>query len=558
VASNGFTVTIDQNVNVDSITNAAQTAANAVPLMTSNTTPSGIATRSSVENSSREPYNAFDGNTTGTWWTSLAPQGQWIAYEFTSSKLITKYKFLSHTFIINNFTFEGWDGSAWVVLHTVTGNAVATYTSPELTHTTYYIKYRINVTSVASSGTVNMYELYFFEKGYTLDSVAGGTFNLNSGVTVTCTGGNGIYASNITCLTYAGTGTSTINATINPLTVAPGSHTYTLVHSGTGILNINGNLYVATDCGNRGCLTLTGSGTLNVVGNLLGAQGFCSSPGVSVTTSGIFNLVGNVYGGVNVTALNLIGTSVTTITGNLYGGSNSGRAITLSGTALLTVTGNLLSGDNGGPCINITSGTPNVTIIGNVGSTFGNSTTLLSSAAGSYIKVVGTIFAGLNYNFYSVSPSSINILTGPFISYATGVHPFLVSRMHYQRTFGSYFEYRDSSTGGALPPIASAPATRLVSPDTVVAAPIPANVRQGTVYALGSQTGTMIVPNPANVVKNVPVDNTVGTAVLEPGALWAVPLSAINTTNSIGQRVKNAATVESTGAQIQTTLNNNP
>jgi hypothetical protein len=387
-------------------------------------------------------------------------------------------------------------------------------------------------------------------------AVAGGTFNLNSGVTVTCTGGNGIYASNVTCLTYTGTGTSTINANINPLNVNAGSLTFTLVHNGTGTLNINGNIYASGSGGNKACFDFSGSGICNVVGDFYG--GFGVSPNARVTSSGRLNIIGNLTGGSNVTALDLSGTSITTVTGNLYGGGNSGRPIVMAGTALLTVTGNLLHGDNGGPCISITSGTPNVTIVGNVGSTFGNSSTLLSSAAGSYIKVVGTIFAGLVNNFYSVSPSAINILTGPFISYATGVHPFLVTRMHYQRTFGSYFEYRDSSTGGALPPIASAPATRLVSPDTVVAAPIPANVRQGKSYALGSQVGTMIVPSPANVVKNVPVDNTVGTGALDPSALWNVPLSAINTTGSIGQRVKNASTVESTGAQIQTTLNNNP
>jgi hypothetical protein len=67
----------------------------------------------------------------------------------------------------------------------------------------------------------------------------------------------------------------------------------------------------------------------------------------------------------------------------------------------------------------------------------------------------------------------------------------------------------------------------------------------------------MIVPSPDNVSKNIPVDNTVGTAVLDPTAIWAVPLTSINTSNSIGRRVKNAATVETTGAQIQTTLNNN-
>jgi hypothetical protein len=53
------------------------------------------------------------------------------------------------------------------------------------------------------------------------------------------------------------------------------------------------------------------------------------------------------------------------------------------------------------------------------------------------------------------------------------------------------------------------------------------------------------------------VDNTIGIAVLDPTAIWAVPLTSVNTLNSIGRRVKNAATVETTGAQIQTTLNNN-
>jgi hypothetical protein len=559
VASNGFTVTIDQNVNVDSITNTAQSISTATAAMTGYSTPVGYLVEAS--NNYEPSYQAFDRNGVVRAWVQ-GSMPVWISYTFPTVTIINSYRldmYSSSSYVMQNFTFEGWNGTSWVVLHTVTGNTLSTYTSPSIGNTTPYIKYRFNCTlATPGSAGIIYQEIALYQLGYESAAVAGGTFNLNSGVTVTCTGGNGIYASNVTCLIYSGTGTSTINANILPLQANASSYTYCLVHNGTGILNINGNLYVGLDCGNRGGLTLTGSGTLNVVGNILGSAGFCSSPGISVTASGRFNIIGDIYGGGNVTALDLSGTSVTTVTGNLYGGSNSGRAVVLSSNALLTVTGNLLHGSNGGPCININSGTPNITIIGNVGSTFGNSSTLLSSAAGSYIKVVGTIFAGLNYNFYSVSPSAINILTGPFISYATGVHPFLVTRMHYQRTFGSYFEYRDSSTGGALPPSASAPATRLVSPDTVVAAPIPANVRQGRSYALGSQVGTMIVPSPSNVVKNVPVDNTVGTGVLDPSALWNVPLSAINTSNSIGQRVKNAATVESTGAQIQTTLNNNP
>ena len=338
VASNGFTVTIDVNANVDSITNAATTVTTAVPIMTSNTAPSGIASNSGTTGWN-PAYTAFNGDVSNITFAGNTVVGEFVAYEFTSPKKIGQFSIrFNGTSVSINFSLDAWDGSNWVTIGT--HNTSGGTTSPVFSNPTAYIKYRIQFLTAGVYTQIN--EIYMFE-ALSVAAVAGGTFNLNSGVTVTCTGGNGIYAGNATCLTYTGTGTSTINANINPLTVTPGSYTYTLVHNGTGILNINGNLYVANDCGNRGCLTLTGSGTLNVVGNLFGAQGFCSSPGVSATTSGIFNLVGNVYGGGNVTALNLIGTSVTTITGNLYGGSNTGRAITMSGTALLTVTGNYRS-----------------------------------------------------------------------------------------------------------------------------------------------------------------------------------------------------------------------
>jgi hypothetical protein len=123
--------------------------------------------------------------------------------------------------------------------------------------------------------------------------------------------------------------------------------------------------------------------------------------------------------------------------------------------------------------------------------------------------------------------------------------------MHYKRTLGSYYEFRDNSTNGALPPAGPAPATRLVSPDTVVDAPSPNNVRQGIVYALGSQTGIMKVPSPSNVRLGVPVDNTVGEAVLSPEDIWNHLKSNITTAGSIGERLKNVSTTDITGAQLQ-------
>jgi hypothetical protein len=118
----------------------------------------------------------------------------------------------------------------------------------------------------------------------------------------------------------------------------------------------------------------------------------------------------------------------------------------------------------------------------------------------------------------------------------------------------SYFEFRDSSTNGAVQPGPIAPPARLVVPGYAVDAPTVNNVRFNTVYASGTLTGTLRMPNPASVAFGVPVDNTTGTAVLSPQDVWNVQTSALNTAGSIGKRLKNTATVDSTGDQIAALL----
>lgn len=557
-ASNGFTITIDENCNVDLITNIAQSPVKATPNMTGYTTPSGIVTASSENTPGRNAWLAFDGNG-GTIGQLATANTGWIAYEFPTPIVINLYSWgTGGNENPQNWTFEGWNGSSWVVLHTVTGGPTGGYTSPLIGNNTAYIKYRINVTQTNTTAQRPLwYEINLFEKGSEISSVAGGTFILNSGITVTTV--NGVSASNLTCLTYSGSGTSTIIGSINALTVTPGTYSYTLVHNGSGTLNITGNLNANFGCSNRGCLNFTGSGILNVTGNVYG--GFCNSPNVDVSGTGTMNVVGYVEGGSNVTALNVAGNARVNITGNIGGGSNTGRGVTINGAnTITTITGNLVLGLGGGSALFINAA-GNVTLTGSVGdvTSAGTISLLNTNSVGCYLKIIGTIYAGNGVaHVNSLGSGAINIFTGPFISSVTGTQPFSVARMHYQRTMGSYYEFRDNSTNGALPPIAPAPATRLVSPDTVANSPIPANVRQGVVYAAGSQTGTMIVPSRDNVAKGVLVDNTTGTAVLDADAIWAVPLTSINTLNSIGRRVKNAATVETTAAQIQTTLNNNP
>jgi hypothetical protein len=579
IASNNFTVTIDQNVNVDLLTNTVQTGVSIVPVMTSATTPSGVVTSSGIYDAARADWRAFSGS--GIW---ISPAGstvpQWIAYEFTTPTVVDSYSFPFGWSIANmpkDFLFQGWDGSTWVTLHSVTGNTTSPYNSPSsIGNTTAYIKYRIYVTAInqtnpAGDQFVSTGQIKFFDPGtFTGSSVAGGGFVVSgTGYVVTCTNtGTGILIGATTLFTYSGTGSVIINGNIGGITA---NSINGFLISGAGNVTINGTINASTSSSSTTTINVTAAAILNVNGNVNGlSSGAANANAIRMGTSGgILNLVGNVVvqGTVKQTVSMLAGTTLN-MTGDILcqlSVANSARGVSAS-SAIINLTGNLIMTNFGSVnnvdwyCLDATSCTINIT--GNISA----DTTVNASVSSypliisgtSYLNHIGAITGGKTLPaLYSLSVTSINILTGPFISGSTGTQPLFISRMHYRRTLGSYYEFRDNSTNGALPPAGPAPITRLVSPGTPIDAPAASNVRQGVVYAAGSLTGTMVVPAASNVANNVPVDNTLGTAVLDPNAIWAVPLTSINTLNSIGRRVKNAATVETTGAQIQTTLNNN-
>jgi len=510
VASNGFTVTIDVNINVDSITNTAQTDLGLTATMTSNTTPSGVVSASTILSTSWFAWQAFDKNNGTSWASNTSGPPQWLEYEFPSPTVVNRYVLLANnTDAPVTWDFQAWDGSSWVTLQSiVNAPKVLTFTTYNFTNTTAYTKYRMFMLAPYSQGYMLINELRLTNSVALPSSVAGGGFILNDGVTVTCTGTNGIRNGNTTCITFSALGTYYINSRI-----------------------INN--------GEANCINITAAITLYIVGE-------------------ITNFSGNGSATINAAAA-----CVVYITGNVRGtGTPGGRCIVTSNGAEVRITGNVTtsSGGNANKAI-IINNFSRVYIVGNVfyETTHAGNSDIINNSG--YLNVVGTLNAfSTNGGFYlivSTPSNAINIFTGPFISSPEGIQPLFVSRMHYQRTMGSYYEFRDNSTLGALPPSPPAPATRLVSPDTVADSPVPRDVRQGTIYAAGSQTGTMIVPSRDNVAKGVLVDNTVGTAILDADSIWAVPLTSINTLNSIGRRVKNAATVETTGAQIQQTLNDN-
>lgn len=557
VASNGFTITIDQNINVGSITNAAQSIVDAIPAMTSNTTPSGIASTNAGT-----AWYAFD-KSSNDWIVQTVGPGTWVAYEFTFPIAIDQYYFTGYdpSSSPDNWTFEAWNGTSWIVLHTVTGaTTVTSYVSPLLGNTTAYIQYRLVLNDASAYKRIR--EVGMYQYLGTSPAVAGGGFILNNGVTVTCTGTNGVITGTTTCLTYSGSGVATINASILPANANTGTGVSGLIYSGSGTLNLNGNiLNIAASTTKGPTVLFSGTGTLNFTGTIFGLQ---VNTALSITNTGICNIVGDIFGGNAGIGVTISGNATVNITGNIFpvaGGSTFIAIVNITAvSAIVNMTGNVFSfttTDSISHGINLTSNSTLV-VVGNVIGTSNSSYSGINATANSYIKVIGTIQAGAaRSGFLSTGAGAINILTGPFISHPTGIQPIYVTRMHYQRTLGSYYEFRDNSTNGALPPAGPAPITRLVSPGTAIDAPAASNVRQGVVYAAGSLTGTMVVPAASNVANNVPVDNTVGTAVLDPNAIWAVPLTSVNTLNSIGRRVKNAATVETTGAQLESLIRDN-
>ena len=553
-ASNGFTVTIDENCNVDLITNTVQSPVKATPNMTGYTTPSGIVTFSSQTD--RLAWYAFDGNQ-GTLFQSATANTGWIAYEFPAPIVINAYSWSTGgTENPQNWTFEGWNGSSYVVLHTVTGGPNNSYASPLIGNNTAYIRYRVNVTQTNATFQRPLWaEINLFEKGSDISSVAGGGFILNSGVTVTCTGTDGIVSGTVTCLTYSGATSANIICTGNIVT--PSANSIRTINITSGTLNISAlNLRGGAAGSNRYAIEVSGTGTtLNYTGLItLGGGDY---GGITALTGTIVSVVGDCLApnGSNHSAVLFSGSQLN-ITGLLRGGpgggSNTHGLLATSGTINITgdIEGSINITTNSGVLLN---GQVTINVLGKIAGKAGAG---LSTSQIIYLNHIGTVESSSasittsNIGLNSTNAGAIHLLSGPFISHPTGIQPIYVTRMHYRRTMGSYFEFRNNSTNGALPPAASAPATRLVSPDTVVDAPIPSNVRFGISYALGSQIGTMKVPVAGAVMFGVAVDNTVGTALLSAAQVWNYLRNDISVSGSIGDRLKNCATVESTGSQI--------
>jgi len=132
-----------------------------VPVMTAATVPSGEVTETGEYSASYAGYKAFNHlpwASANEGWINSGTGAAFIAYEFASSKTIIMYTIMSRNAgeSPEDFTFDGWNGSAWIELDSVTGESwtgtgqTKVYT---FSNTTAYIKYRLNTTLVQTHAT---------------------------------------------------------------------------------------------------------------------------------------------------------------------------------------------------------------------------------------------------------------------------------------------------------------------------------------------------------------------------------------------------------------------
>ncbi|MEC0306886.1 discoidin domain-containing protein [Paenibacillus lautus] len=150
---------------------------NAIPAMTSNTAPSGIASAVSSFNAATNPFAAFNRVQDTAGWTTNTLIDCWIQYEFPTPIMIRRYSIKSDGYPLR--TPKDWkllgsnDGVTWTTLdNRVNQTAWGTWATRyfDFPNDTDYKMYRINITAnngdtgANSIDEIEMFEYIFEEK----------------------------------------------------------------------------------------------------------------------------------------------------------------------------------------------------------------------------------------------------------------------------------------------------------------------------------------------------------------------------------------------------------
>jgi hypothetical protein len=201
------------------------------PLMTSNTTPSGVCSASSTLGAGSEAYRAFDTLLTNQWHAANVGCPHWLKYQFPTAETVVSYEIFCQDSYWHpiNFKLQGSnDNSIWTDLDTRTGISMTSgvkYTynisSPDsYTYYRLYISISNNGGAYASCGELRLLkygttELTYDTQQQTTTGIdyiwlygAGGTANYIDDIYISDASGSFLGPCSVTTLFPTGSGTT--------------------------------------------------------------------------------------------------------------------------------------------------------------------------------------------------------------------------------------------------------------------------------------------------------------------------------------------------------------
>jgi hypothetical protein len=316
------------------------------------------------------------------------------------------------------------------------------------------------------------------------------------------------------------------------------------VNQPNNIINIIGNIFTGSVNNIRAILLPQPDNIINITGNLFAGNAFAANA-LLFSASNIVNITGNILAN-GASCIDINNTvSTLNITGQVAGGTTTNVYGIVINNGYLYVTGLVIGGNVGpaNPSYGVLIGNNAIEVIIDEA----NNSSAVWGVGGSGINTVIKRAKSINYGSTSAAavngtnsalPITVNnidfgdaglVPVGGFIRLGNGID----STVRMRRTNGTYVTLVD--------------ATNL--PNEL---PTEQDVRLGTDYNNGNKTGTLAMPSPADVRRSIPVDNTVGTADLSAeGFLTEIQ----NSSNPIAIRLRNVATVETVGDQLEAVHN---
>lgn len=366
--------------------------------------------------------------------------------------------------------------------------------------------------------------------------------------------------------TANGSFTLTTSRIINANIIAGNGNSQSCVYvNTTGIsLTVNGNITAGSNSDAHG-INIDNLATLNVNGNIFGGTGGTRPVGVFVVRQTNVNVVGNVTAGSssNAHAIQANGnnTITITVTGAVTGGSGgSATGIRNEGNVTIIVNGNVNggSGASGIGINNVTTGL--VTVNGNVTGGAGSNSFGVNNGATGTVLVTGDATGGSGSTAYGANNTSTGLIrvygsaigNDHGLGYSTnngtpGVFGFGTNIGVTQATTTvrgiRYGAKGQSPTAGLvqldITNLANSSARFRTEPNSfteytfgppenIGGQPTPSDVRLGVIYNFGNRTGTCAVPPANSTAFGVPVDNTIGTAVITEAGLTTLLQQALS------------------------------